>query len=40
VKPAVLLAAWGTFIPQRSGVAAAGQHQAEAVRLADRAGYR
>lgn len=39
-KPAVLLAAWGTFIPQRSGVAAAGQHQDEAVRLADRAGYR
>lgn len=40
VKPAVLLATWGTFIPQRSGVAAAGQHQADAVRLADRAGYR
>lgn len=40
VKPAVLLAAWGTFIPQRSGVAAAGQHQAEAIRLAERAGYR
>jgi iron(III) transport system substrate-binding protein len=40
VKPAVLLAAWGTFTPQRSGVAAAGQFQADAVRLADRAGYR
>lgn len=40
VKPAALLAAWGTFIPQRSGVVAAGRHQAEAVRLADRAGYR
>lgn len=40
VKPAVLLSSWGTFTPQRSGVAAAGQYQAEAVRLADRAGYR
>src|SRR5690606_16091746 len=39
VKPVSLLASWGTFTPQRSGVAAAGQFQADAVRLADRAGY-
>jgi iron(III) transport system substrate-binding protein len=40
VTPDALLAKWGSFVPQRSGVAAAGQHQADAVRLADRAGYR
>jgi iron(III) transport system substrate-binding protein len=40
VKPVGILEGWGTFTPQRSGVAAAGQHQADAVRLADRAGYR
>lgn len=40
VKPVALLSGWGTFTPQTSGVAAAGQHQAEAVKLADRAGYR
>lgn len=40
VKPVSLLASWGAFTPQRSGVSAAGQYQAEAVKLADRAGYR
>lgn len=40
VKPVPLLGSWGTFTPQRSGVAAAGEFQADAVRLADRAGYR
>lgn len=40
VKPLSLLASWGTFTPQRSGVTAAGQYQADAVKLADRAGYR
>jgi iron(III) transport system substrate-binding protein len=35
-----LLKQWGTFKPQSAGVAAAGEFQAAAVRLADRAGYR
>lgn len=38
-SPAVL-GRFGTFRPQSIGVAAAGKHQAAAVRLADRAGYR
>lgn len=40
VEPAALLAGWGAFTPQKAGVASAGRHQAEAVKLADRAGYR
>lgn len=35
-----VLSRFGTFKPQSVGVAAAGQFQAAAVRLADRAGYR
>jgi iron(III) transport system substrate-binding protein len=35
-----VLGRFGTFRPQSIGVAAAGQYQAAAVRLADRAGYR
>lgn len=35
-----ILLGWGSFVPQSIGVAAAGQYQAAAVRLADRAGYR
>jgi iron(III) transport system substrate-binding protein len=40
VAPLALLQSWGTFKPQTIGVAAAGEFQAAAVRLADRAGYR
>jgi iron(III) transport system substrate-binding protein len=40
VKPHPLLARFGSFKAQSVGVAAAGAHQAEAVRLADRANYR
>jgi iron(III) transport system substrate-binding protein len=40
VEPAPILKAWGTFKPQTVGVASAGEYQAAAVRLADRAGYR
>ena len=40
VEPAPVLKSWGSFKPQTIGVAAAGEHQAAAVRLADRAGYR
>jgi iron(III) transport system substrate-binding protein len=40
VEPLDLLKSWGTFKPQTIGVAAAGEHQADAVKLADRAGYR
>lgn len=40
VAPLDLLRSWGTFKVQTMGVAAAGQHQADAVKLADRAGYR
>jgi iron(III) transport system substrate-binding protein len=39
-EPDSILRRWGPFAPQRVGVAAAGQYQAAAVRLADRAGYR
>ncbi|CAN5428199.1 Fe(3+) ABC transporter substrate-binding protein [soil metagenome] len=35
-----LLKKWGTFKSQTAGVAAAGEFQAAAVKLADRAGYR
>lgn len=40
VQPLAVLTSWGTFKPQTIGVAAAGQFQADAVKLADRAGYR
>jgi iron(III) transport system substrate-binding protein len=40
VAPNDILKRWGTFSPQTVGVAAAGQHQAAAVKLADRAGYK
>lgn len=40
VKPQDVLARFGAFRPQSIGVAAAGEFQAAAVRLADRAGYR
>jgi iron(III) transport system substrate-binding protein len=40
VQPHPILASFGGFKPQSVGVAAAGEYQAAAVRLADRAGYR
>ena len=40
VAPHAILTGWGTFKPQTIGVAAAGEFQAAAVKLADRAGYR
>jgi iron(III) transport system substrate-binding protein len=40
VPPHAILTGWGTFKPQTIGVAAAGEFQAAAVKLADRAGYR
>ena len=40
VTPQAILTSWGTFKPQTIGVAAAGEFQAAAVKLADRAGYR
>jgi iron(III) transport system substrate-binding protein len=40
VEPAAVLTSWGKFTPQRIGVAASGEFQAAAVKLADRAGYR
>jgi iron(III) transport system substrate-binding protein len=40
VEPHQILKGWGTFKPQSIGVAAAGEFQAAAVKLADRAGYR
>jgi iron(III) transport system substrate-binding protein len=40
VEPLPILAGFGKFKPQSIGVAAAGELQAAAVRLADRAGYR
>ena len=40
VEPHPILKKWGTFKPQSVGVAAAGEFQAAAVKLADRAGYR
>ena len=40
VDPHAILKKWGTFKPQAIGVAAAGEFQATAVKLADRAGYR
>jgi iron(III) transport system substrate-binding protein len=40
VAPHAILTSWGTFKPQTIGVAAAGEFQPAAVKLADRAGYR
>lgn len=40
VEAAAVLKSWGKFKTQTIGVAAAGEFQAAAVRLADRAGYR
>ena len=40
VPPHDILRKWGHFKPQSVGVAAAGEFQAAAVKLADRAGYR
>ena len=40
VEPHAILKNWGTFTTQAVGVAAAGEFQAAAVKLADRAGYR
>ncbi len=40
VEPHAILKTWGTFTPQSVGVAAAGEFQAAAVRVSDRAGYR
>lgn len=39
-KPNMIVGTFGTFKPQRLGVEIAGQYQAAAVKLADRAGYR
>ena len=40
VSASPLIAKWGPFKQDDINVAAAGQHQAAATRLADRAGYR
>lgn len=40
VEPHPILKKWGPFEPQSVGVAAAGEFQEAAVKLADRAGYR
>jgi iron(III) transport system substrate-binding protein len=40
VAPHALLKQWGPYTPQSAGVAAAGEFQAAAVKVADRAGYR
>jgi len=40
VKPAPMVAAWGTFKQDDINLAEAGRHQADAVKLMDRAGYR
>jgi iron(III) transport system substrate-binding protein len=40
VSPSPLIAKWGAFKQDDINVAAAGQHQAAATRLADRAGYK
>lgn len=40
VKPNTLIAAWGTFKADRVDVAAAGEFQAAAVKLMDRAGWK
>jgi iron(III) transport system substrate-binding protein len=40
VEPHPLLKPWGAYTPQSAGVAAAGEFQAAAVKLADRANYR
>lgn len=38
--PHPVLKGWGVFKPEQVGVAAAGEHQVAAIKLADRAGYR
>jgi iron(III) transport system substrate-binding protein len=40
VKPNRIVAGWGTFKQNNINVAKAGELQAAAVRLMDRAGYR
>ena len=40
VKPAAEVAAWGDFKHNYINVSKAGEMQAEAVKLMDRAGYR
>jgi iron(III) transport system substrate-binding protein len=40
VSPSRLIAKWGTFKQDDTNIAAAGQYQAAATKLADRAGYR
>lgn len=40
VKPDAIVAAWGSFKPNPINVAKAGELQAEAVKLMDRAGYK
>jgi iron(III) transport system substrate-binding protein len=40
VKPSALLAAWGSFKADSVDVAAAGEHQAAAVKLMDRVGWK
>jgi iron(III) transport system substrate-binding protein len=40
VKPAAAVAAWGTFKQNPVNVAKAGELQAAAVKLMDRAGYK
>ena len=40
VSPSPLIARWGTFKQDDTNIAAAGQYQAAATKLADRAGYR
>ncbi|WP_111641358.1 extracellular solute-binding protein [Marinimicrobium alkaliphilum] len=40
VEPSEEVQAWGDFIPDDMNVEAAGQRQAQAIRLMDRAGYR
>ena len=39
-EPHPILRGWGAFKPEQVGVAAAGENQAAAIKLADRAGYR
>jgi len=40
VKPAPEVAAWGTFKANTINLSRAGELQAEAIRIMDRAGYR
>ena len=39
-EPHPILKGWGVFKQEQVGVAAAGENQAAAIKLADRAGYR